>query len=178
MYLNKNKYVGSFYEGVPHGNSGTMFYINGDQYIGEWHNGKYNGKGIISYKSGNSYTGTFLNGIFYGEGKYQYKDGGYYEGDYRNSRKHHITGVNYPVCDAKRYGFGLRVWSNGSKYEGQWENDKMCGKGKLTNIKSEQYNGDFWNGLRYGFVCVFGVLYLLSVYCLCCRCYRYYIPTD
>lgn len=32
-------------------------------------------------------------------------------------------------------------WENGSKYTGEWENDKANGKGRL-----EHQNGDFYEG--------------------------------
>jgi hypothetical protein len=29
-------------------------------------------------------------------------------------------------------GFGILTWADGSKYEGQFKNDKMAGKGRMT----------------------------------------------
>ena len=40
-------------------------------------------------------------------------------------REHPLTGVLFPVCDGKRHGYGLRVFSTGVQYEGQWELDQM-----------------------------------------------------
>jgi hypothetical protein len=114
VFQNGNKYIGMFRDGDVHG-VGTMFYANGDQYMGDWVRGKWHGKGVISFKSGDKYQGSFMGGCFYGEGKYQYKDGGFYVGEYRNVRKHPSTGVSFPVCDGKRHGFGLRVFSNGDQ---------------------------------------------------------------
>ena len=36
-------------------------------------------------------------------------------------------------------GIGRLEWKNGSKYIGQFENDKMCGRGRMT-----QANGDIY----------------------------------
>lgn len=43
-----------------------MVFENGDIYIGEWKDGKYNGKGII-YFNGEKYEGEFLNSCRNGE---------------------------------------------------------------------------------------------------------------
>ena len=50
--------------------------------------------------------------------------------------------------DGKRHGFGARVWSNGSRYEGQWDNDVIEGTGELHGIAGGKYEGEFWNGHR------------------------------
>ena len=33
------------------------------------------------------------------------------------------------VVDGKREGYGVCSWKDGSKYEGEWKNDKANGKG-------------------------------------------------
>lgn len=50
----------------------------------------------------------------------------------------------------KKEGFGVKTWSNGSKYEGQWFNDKMHGEGTFTWEKGDVYQGQYKNGLREG----------------------------
>jgi len=40
-----------------------MKYVNGDEYEGNWLNGKPNGDGVMKYKKNNSfYAGYWLNG--------------------------------------------------------------------------------------------------------------------
>jgi len=38
-------------------------------------------------------------------------------------------GVLVPAADGKRHGRGIRVWSNGARYEGDWFQDRMTGFG-------------------------------------------------
>jgi hypothetical protein len=33
-----------------------------------------------------------------------------------------------------KHGFGIQSWPDGSKYEGNWVEGKVCGKGKFTDI--------------------------------------------
>jgi hypothetical protein len=40
------------------------------------------------------------------------------------------------------------VWTSGSRYEGQWVEDKMHGHGALVSREGAKYEGAFRNGLR------------------------------
>ena len=41
-----------------------MTLANGDVYFGEWRNGNYNGKGILTESDGTIFKGLFQNGSF------------------------------------------------------------------------------------------------------------------
>lgn len=92
--------------------------------------------------------------LFVGEGKYIYRDGGHYYGEYRNLRTQisdtSENPIPLPLCDGKRHGTGVRVWSTGTRYEGQWVEDKMQGTGVLITAEGGKYEGSFFNGLRSG----------------------------
>eukprot|EP01038_Epipyxis_sp_PR26KG_P005293 gene5293-7355_t len=180
IYADSSKYVGEFFEGEVDG-EGMMFYASGDQYLGHWKMGHKDGKGVMRFNHGESYEGSFMEGYMYGQGKYQYKDGGYYQGDYKNIRtnKHSTDGIyKLPRCDGKRHGYGVRLWSNGTKYEGVWVENKMHGKGVLTSKDKGYYEGMFWNGLKHGmgvehfgnefgidYICPLGYKHIGTGYC-------------
>jgi hypothetical protein len=42
----------------------------------------------------------------------------------------------FPNPNSKRHGKGLRVWSNGNSYEGEWKEDEMHGFGILKQTIS------------------------------------------
>jgi hypothetical protein len=42
---------------------------NGDEYEGEWKEGKMHGKGVYRYMNGNRYEGEYSEGLFDGKGK-------------------------------------------------------------------------------------------------------------
>ncbi len=48
---------------------------NGDEYEGEWENGKKHGKGTYKYCNGRVYEGSFKNGKKHGFGTYTFSDG-------------------------------------------------------------------------------------------------------
>lgn len=149
IYSNGSRYVGGFLAGEAHG-EGVMFYANGDQYIGQLLRGSLCGRGVMKYARGDLYEGNFLHGVFYGEGKFTWSDGSYYEGQYRAIKTDKITETDVPVANGKRHGFGLRVFANGARYKGSWDNDKMDGPGELTQVDGARFEGVFSNGLKHG----------------------------
>ncbi len=177
LFNNGNKYIGNFKNSEMDGD-GIMLYANGDQYVGSWSHGHPQGQGVIKYAHGESYEGGFLHGFIFGSGKYSYIDGGYYEGEFKKMKVNKANGLEFPYPDGKRNGLGIRVWSNGTRYEGEWVDDKMSGNGTYTGVTGCQYLGTFWNGSKHGigreefgnvmgikYVCPFGHRHQGTGYC-------------
>lgn len=70
---------------------GIYYYNNGDIFLGEWFNDKFNGSGhylfangklIIIIFIGERYSGVLSEGLKHGHGKYYYLNGNTYEGDW------------------------------------------------------------------------------------------------
>jgi len=57
-----DNYVGDFLNGRPHG-TGIYVYTSGDRYEGEFRNGLPNGKGTYIYKNDDRLEGTFKDGL-------------------------------------------------------------------------------------------------------------------
>ena len=51
----------------------------------------------------------------------------------------------------ERHGRGIQLWNDKTIYMGQWKNDKINGKGKLTNPIGDYYEGDFINDNAEGY---------------------------
>lgn len=51
----------------------------------------------------------------------------------------------------KKDGIGIIFWSDGSKYEGQFRNDMICGNGRKLMINGEYYKGQFDHDLPNGY---------------------------
>jgi len=118
---------GTIYQGafLNDKRSGKGEYTNKDiHYIGNWLDGKMNGKGIIVFLAdGSSYDGYFENDKRQGYGKHIYKsEGSTYEGEWDNDKKK---------------GKGKIIYKDGSSYEGDWYNDRKHGEGKLTDAKGK-----------------------------------------
>lgn len=124
---------------------GTMYYDNGDKYIGEWENGQRHGEGEMTLENGDTYTGAWKNGEKHGTGTYIWHSGERYEGEYKNDLRdgmgdywgwtgfageHNGWAGNYHGFskDGHFEGKGYFEFENGDKFEGTFRND------------------DFWNG--------------------------------
>ena len=89
--------------GYFHNCFGTETYRNGNKYVGEFRDGKYNGQGILTFANGHKYVGAFKNGKYNGQGTYTFADGTKYVGEYK---------------DDKRNGQGTLTVVDGAKYVG------------------------------------------------------------
>ena len=71
-------------------------------YVGEFKDGKRNGKGKLTSPYGEKYEGKWKEGEYHGKGTYIWSDGSKYVGEYKNGEYH---------------GLGTFTWSDGHKYE-------------------------------------------------------------
>ncbi|MBS9769016.1 MAG: AAA family ATPase, partial [Trichodesmium erythraeum GBRTRLIN201] len=105
---------------------------SGEKYIGEFKDGKYNGKGTLIFPNGSTYVGEFRNGQRNGFGTHTLPNGSKYVGEFK---------------DGKINGTGALTFSNGEKYVGEFKDGKMNGTGALTSLPNgEKYVGEFKDG--------------------------------
>ena len=127
-------YEGFFENGVTSGN-GTLKWKNGEKYEGNWKNGKEHGFGKQSFPHNDeyerlSYEGFFEIGVRSGNGTLKWEGGEKYEG-----------------AENVRSGFGIDYYSYGTKYIGNWENDKEHGDGILyASDGTVIFDGKWKNG--------------------------------
>ena len=132
---NGQKYIGELSEGKYNGH-GEKFYLNGNHYVGEWKEGKKHGLGKMEYECGDSYEGEWECNTFWGNGRYNYADGDYYEGEY-------VDGV---AC-----GSGVFYYAKTKdKYEGEWTAGKKNGNGTYYFANGDKYEGNWKYGLKSG----------------------------
>lgn len=158
---------GDLYEGevdeqnLPHG-KGVMKYkkqsyqdwqeyqVSYKEYKGEWEHGAKSGKGKMEYYQNGrgtmEYDGLWMNDLPNGKGKLT----------------NHTSSTNMKYLgewkDGLRHGFGKYSlsWSKGTfpseDYEGEWNDDKRCGKGicRYGSPLSSVYDGEWLNDMRDG----------------------------
>jgi hypothetical protein len=152
------KYEGSFKDGKFV--IGTMDYVKGGRYEGEWNEYIAEGFGIKynqdkSYDAGKWESGILIERLDYtkvknilkskkenapfqclrGECKNEYsegvdKDGNVYKGNFLNGFFN---------------GFGVMKFKNGDKYEGNWNNGKIHGTGTYYNVNGHTRSGNWEN---------------------------------
>jgi hypothetical protein len=69
--------------------------------------------------------------IIISRGRRTYPDGSYYAGDYLathhgSKRSKEQREALFPLLNGKCHGKGTRVWSDGSKFVGDWADGKRC----------------------------------------------------
>ncbi len=64
---------------------GTYTWTNGDQYVGEWKDGRMHGQGTYTYATGRRYVGEYKNAKKHGQGTFTYPDGSKAEGIWKEN---------------------------------------------------------------------------------------------
>jgi len=65
---------------------GTMNFNNGDKYVGQWRNDKFNGFGILEKANGEKYEGNWKNNKMHGQGEYTFPNGKVKEGIWKDGK--------------------------------------------------------------------------------------------
>ena len=50
-----------------------------------------------------------------------------------------------------KQGYGVQIWPDGSKYEGEWFENKAHGNGKFTHSNNDVYHGEWKDDKVDGF---------------------------
>ena len=137
----------------------TLIFPDGTKYVGTMKDGEITGTGTYTFSNGSTYIGEVLNGLRHGKGVFQSLDGIHYEGEWRNGLKHGKGKIKQDGMDLEgEWEEGVlkgkcRIkWKTGNVYEGQLNDNKMCGNGYMIWFnKLEKYTGQWDNNLQNGF---------------------------
>ena len=80
---------------------GTFTFADGNQYVGEWKNNKFNGQGTFTFANGDKYVGEFKDDKRNGQGTYTYADGTVEEGIWKNGEFQYTQKVTPTVIVKK-----------------------------------------------------------------------------
>ena len=115
---------------------GELLYSDGSQKNGYFYDNNFVGWNTYIDKNGAIFVGLFINDKLNGKGlKYILENDHIYKGDFINNLRH---------------GFG-KDYRNNVRYEGEFLNDKKCGKGQIMFISGDEYKGEFKDNKFNGF---------------------------
>ncbi|KAK4083612.1 uncharacterized protein Triagg1_1274 [Trichoderma aggressivum f. europaeum] len=131
------EYAGMWSKGVKAGH-GKLTTSDGRVYDGWFEAGRRSGAGTQkNSKTGSSYSGQWKKNVPFGKGVWRWANGDWMEGTWNSSQ-------------ASGKGTTFRHFGNGSIYEGETQNGKFTGRGKITYRNGGVYRGLCFNGMRHG----------------------------
>ena len=144
-------YDGQWKDGLPHG-KGIQTDKYGSLCEGDFNQGKFTGHGTWCDKNG-KYVGYFINDVKEGQGKNTYNSGDIEEGIFSKNKlikgeKKNADGTfEKGTWDDKDgfKGFGKRISSNQSIWEGEWKGIMPIDSGKINWANGNTYEGE-WGG--------------------------------
>ncbi|KAL7575917.1 hypothetical protein ACA910_000716 [Epithemia clementina (nom. ined.)] len=137
---------------------GNYIWPDGKSVTGQWSMGQLNGRCFFQWPSGETYDGDCVNGKKHGRGVHTWPDGKVYKGQYQNGYEHGFGTLTQAdgVCRyrgqfslGKRHGLGTQIWLE-KNYEGEWKDNALCGRGKLSWKNGSMYEGEFLQGRYHG----------------------------
>ena len=137
----------------------TLAFPDGTKYTGTMKNGEITGEGTYTFSNGSTYTGEVLNGLRHGRGTFQTLDGIYYDGEWKNGLKDGKGKIKQEGMELEgEWEEGVlkgkcRIkWKTGNVFEGELNDNKMCGNGYMIWFnKLEKYTGQWDNNTQNGF---------------------------
>ena len=138
-YSNGDNYVGEFKDGRPHG-FGKVNFLNGDKYIGDWKDSKPNGLGTMTYAGGDKYIGEWRNSKRHGQGVFALANGDRYTGEWKDDEKNGYGTYSYLANNRLK----------GDRYAGAWKDGKKNGHGTHTFLSGYKYVGEYSEGEPHG----------------------------
>lgn len=119
--------------------------------------GQMHGKGTLVYPNGERYEGSWVRNPSFC--RHAFRMHCYYS--YPCIETTHIYAhvpfllcCSPPVCvqlHGKRHGFGIYYYLDGGRYEGEWNDDRISGKGKSIYSNGNVYEGEWTDGRINGF---------------------------
>ena len=103
--------------------------LSNGRYVGEYKDGKRNGRGTATFVSGHKYVGEFKDEKYNGQGTLTFPDGNKYVGEFK---------------DGLRNGKGTSTFASGEMYVGEFKDDKYNGEGTLYSLNGSIINQGIW----------------------------------
>lgn len=163
-YTDGSEYVGGC-NGDNRVGHGTLTWVTGTTYIGDWVNNVRHGQGQQRYLlNGNQtgvYNGDFLNDKQYGKGTIKFSSGETYAGDWVDNKRHgfgkaYVNLANFGMVnyqgdyDKDNAINGIIDYGNGSKYIGEMNDGLKHGVGKYTDQYGNTYIGQWKDDKKDG----------------------------
>ena len=138
-YARTSQYLGNWKNNQYHG-KGTLEKADGTRYVGEWQDNERHGNGTLWHRHSDGslrkiYAGQWVHNQQHGRGTYTHKSGDAYIGEFQR-------GV--------RAGVGICTYEAGGVYEGEWLGDKRHGFGVFDYKNGDHFEGHWIEDMKEG----------------------------
>lgn len=141
-----SKYFGSYKDGKESGH-GKICYNDSTSYEGEWNEGKENGLGTYVFANKKKLVGNFVDGKTNGKCiLYNASGDKEYEGEYKNGKRNGYGTMTIKATDGTKISY-MGEWREGKK-NGQGNTTLLLRDGITVVFIGEYKEGDFFNGTR------------------------------
>lgn len=160
-FHNGDRYTGNWKSDAPNG-FGKYFFKTGERYEGNFLSGKFDGQGSMFYTDGAKYVGAWKNNEKNGKGTIYWTDGEVQSGDWLNGEledeKTEMT-VHHSASEASlrdcnelycASGLGSFIYSDGSKYIGEFKDGLPEGRGTVYYADGDKYVGGWGRHAPHG----------------------------
>ena len=113
---------------------------NGDSYDGLWKDGKFHGRGVLIFFEGMQYASR-------GIGMCTWPDGCCYDAEWVSNNIH---GTQTAMILSDTFSTDIQYYSRRRKYDGEWQNGYIHGRGVYTYPDESTYNGEWEMGYKNG----------------------------
>jgi hypothetical protein len=131
---------------------------DGSVYVGQWLQGRRNGKGRLYTADGGLMEG-YWNGLLHLKGREIHSTGDMYEGGYSEGKKQGFglfedlskkNSYEGEWMGDKKHGRGIEHIEDGSVFEGNFANDQKSGNGVFKWATGEVFEGEFRDNVIHG----------------------------
>jgi len=127
-----------------------------DSYQGQWKLSKRHGQGSLHFAGSNeTYTGQFVQGLRDGYGTMQGREV-VYKGKWKQDLRDGFGLLQLPgatfrgIFQGNEVKSGVCRWTDGSQYEGEWQDSQFCGQGQYFNAEGLSMVGQWKEGKLHG----------------------------
>ncbi|AVK75186.1 Morn repeat domain containing protein [Pandoravirus quercus] len=150
------RFQGQWTRGAMHG-PGLTIDRDGTRVESHWDSGVRRDHVVITYADGNRYEGKAIACMPHGKGTKTLANGEQHQGAWEWGVPHGEGTTRWPngdLCVGRWYSgklhAGAYIWPDGQRYDGEFTDGRLHGRGSCTYVDGSHYDGEWVRGEKHG----------------------------